>query len=123
MKVLIDTCGWIEFLTNGRLAGEYAPLLADMSKVIVPTVVQYELFKWVCRESGERLALQVIAQSEQGRVIPLSSTVALLAAELSRTYRLAMADAMIYAHAQMERAQVVTSDAHFEGLEGVQFLR
>ena len=122
MTVLVDTCGWIEFLTEGRRAEAYATVLGDMSEVLVPTVVQYELFKWVCRERDESLALQVIAHSEKGRVLPLTGSVALLAAELSRTHRLAMADAMIYAHARLEGVAVWTSDAHFENLDEVRYI-
>lgn len=123
MKILVDTCGWIEVLTNGRLVEAYAGLLEDLSRVVIPTVVQYELYKWVRREGGERLALEVIARSEQAEVLPLSTAVALDAADLSREHRLAMADAMIYAHARFERVELVTSDAHFEGLDGVRLIR
>ena len=29
MKFLVDTCGWLEWLTDGVLADEFAPYLSD----------------------------------------------------------------------------------------------
>ena len=45
MPCLVDTCGWIEWLTDGALADEYAPYLDDPKGLIVPTVLQFELYK------------------------------------------------------------------------------
>jgi len=42
---LIDTCGWIEELTAGPLAERFSPDLQHPEALIVPTVVQYELYK------------------------------------------------------------------------------
>jgi hypothetical protein len=53
MNVVVDTCGWIEWLTDGLLANEFAPYLTKLNEVIVPTSIQYELHKWICREQNE----------------------------------------------------------------------
>ncbi len=44
---------------------------------------------------------------------------ALLAAELHRQYKLATADAIVYATARQRNADLLTCDARFEGLPGV----
>ena len=49
--ILVDTCGWIEWLAEGALADSFAPHMKDPSDLLVPTTVQYELYKWVKRES------------------------------------------------------------------------
>lgn len=56
MKALVDTCGWIEWLTDGPAAQRFQPYLANPELVVVPTIVQYELYKWVCRERDEETA-------------------------------------------------------------------
>ena len=119
--VLVDSCGWIEYLTEGSLVDVYAPILEDTSNVLIPTVVLYEVAKWVRREGGEALVFEVVARMSEGCVHPLDSRVALLAAELSANHALPMADAIIYAHAQAEGITVVTSDSHFQGLPDVVF--
>lgn len=121
MNVAVDTCGWIEWLTDGLLANEFAPYLTDLDKVIVPTSIQYELHKWICREQNEVLAMDVIALTQQGNVIALTESLALLASEMAQKYKLSFADAIIYATAQQEKVELITSDDHFENLPNVRF--
>jgi predicted nucleic acid-binding protein len=121
MNVVVDTCGWIEWLTDGLLANEFAPYLTDLDKVIVPTSIQYELHKWICREQNEVLAMDVIGLTQQGNVIALTESLALLASEMAQKYKLSFADAIIYATAQQEKVELITSDDHFENLPNVRF--
>jgi predicted nucleic acid-binding protein len=121
VSVLVDTCGWIEWLTDGALAPRFQPFLAEPAVLIVPTIVQYELHRWVCREREEATALEVIGVTEQGSVIPLDTSLALLASELGAAHGLAMADAVVYATAQQAGVNLVTCDDHFAQLPGVVF--
>ena len=50
--------------------------------------------------------------------MPLDTTIALLAADLHRQYKLATADAIVYAKAQKHGAELLTCDEHFKGLPG-----
>ena len=121
--ILVDICGWIEWLTDGILADRYEYCFEDVSQIIAPTSVQFELYKWVSRKEGEQRALEAVALTEQALVIPLSTSIALLAADLSMAHELSFADAIIYATARFHHAELITSDSHFEGLQGVTFLR
>jgi predicted nucleic acid-binding protein len=56
-------------------------------------------------------------------VVPMDTGIALLAAELHQRHRLATADAIVYATAQSRGADLLTCDAHFDGLPGVVFHR
>ncbi len=123
MAVLVDTCGWIEWLADGILAEQFRPYPRQADALIVPTVVQYELYKWVRREVDHGLALQVIAWTEQSRVVPLSTALALYAADLALEHRLAFADAVIYATARQADAPLVTADNHFQGLPEVTYFQ
>ena len=118
---LVDTCGWIEWLTDGALAEKFGPPLADCTNLIVPTLVQFELYKWCLREKGEAIALDVIGLTEACLVKPLDTRIALTAADLSMHHKLAMADAVVYASALAAGARLITSDSHFSGLPGVEF--
>ncbi len=119
MKFLVDTCGWIEWLTEGVLADEFASYLSDLEKIVVPTSIQYELHKWICRERDEVLAMKIIALTQQATVVPFTESLALLASELSQKYKLSFADSIIYATAQQENVKLITADNHFEGLPDV----
>ena len=117
--IVIDTCGWIEWLTDDILCEKYAPWFEQMDNVIVPTSIQFELYKWVWRAKNKQMALEAVALTKQGKVLPLSTSIALLAADLGAEYKLSFADAIIYASAQINKAMLITSDDHFEGLPAV----
>ncbi|RTZ74584.1 MAG: type II toxin-antitoxin system VapC family toxin [Gammaproteobacteria bacterium] len=121
--VLVDTCGWIEWLTDGKLANDYAPWFQEPENLLVPTIVQFDLYKWTKRERDEALALRTVALTEQATVVPLDTSLALLAGDFALEHCLALADAVVYATARQHEALLVTSDRHFEGLAGVEYFR
>ncbi len=112
--MLIDTCGWIEWLTDGPLCAQFESYFNRIESVIVPTSVQYELYKWTARRCNLQTALEVAAVTEQGSVAPLSTAIALSAADVSAEHSLSFADSIIYATARFHNALLITSDAHFE---------
>jgi predicted nucleic acid-binding protein len=119
---LVDSSGWIQYLSDGPLAEEYLRHLSPLDGVITPTVVLYEVYKWVKRERSEEDALTVAAQVGRTRVVPLTSPIVLAAGDLSLAHGLAMADALVYATAIHEGAELVSSDADLEDLPGVLYL-
>ena len=121
MVCLVDTCGWIEWLTDGLLADVFEPYLNDPAELIIPTTLQFELYKWAKREKGEIEALEVIALTEQGWVIPLTTRLSLYAADMALQHRLSFADAIIYASARQFDVQLITADDHFKDLPEVIF--
>jgi predicted nucleic acid-binding protein len=50
--------------------------------------------------------------------VPLDTAIAQLAADLQRQFKLATADAIVYATAQKHGAELLTCDEHFKGLAG-----
>ena len=102
-----------------RSARKLGNQLPDKPQCIVPTIVQLELSKWLVRELDEEQADQVIAYTQKCVVIPLDTTIALLAADLHREHKLATADAIVYATARHQGAELLTCDAHFKGLPDV----
>lgn len=118
---VVDTSAWIEWLTGSVLGKKLGSQFPERPQCIVPTIVQLELSKWLVREVGEEQADQVIAYTQKCTVAPLDTAIALLAADLHREHRLATADAIVYATARQQRAQLLTCDAHFKGLPDVAF--
>jgi len=116
---VIDTSAWIEWLTGSALGQKLGRQLPDKPQCVVPTIVQLELAKWLAREAGQEQADQMIAYTQKCMVVPLDTGMALLAADLCREHKLATADAIVYATAQRRSAELLTCDAHFEGLPGV----
>lgn len=120
---VVDTSVWIEWLLGSAFSKKLAKQFPKKDRCVVPTLVQLELSKWLLREVGEERADQVIAYTQKCIVIPLDTTIALLAAELHRQYKLATADAVVYATARELGADLITCDAHFAKLPDVVYLK
>jgi predicted nucleic acid-binding protein len=81
--ILIDSSGWIEFFSEGPQALEYAKYLKDLSKIVTPTIVIYEVYKKIKRDRTEEEALMAVSLMKKTAVTPLEESIALLAADLS----------------------------------------
>lgn len=51
--IIVDSCGWLEWFTDGALADSYKQYLADSDNLLVPAIVLYEVLK---RGAGEEKA-------------------------------------------------------------------
>lgn len=121
MMNIVDSSGWLEYFADGPNADHFAPALGNSAELLVPSITLYEVFKIVCRQRGEDAALQAVAMMQQGRVIELSSSIALLAAKLSLEVKTPMADSIILATAQLHAALLWTQDNDFAGIPGVKY--
>lgn len=122
-KYLVDTCGWIEWLIDGKMVSHFEPYLKNVAQLVVPTLVQYELYKWMCREKNQDAALEIIGVTEKATIVPLDTHLALFAADVAKQKGLAMADAIIYATAQKYDIDLITTDEHFAKLPKVKYFR
>lgn len=119
---IVDSCGWLEWFSNGTLADEYGEHLKDSEAILVPVVVLYEVYKILKREIGEEKALLSSGLMKSSTIIPLEETLAFKAADIALTSSLAMADAMIYATALTHGCPLYTSDVDLKGLPLVHFI-
>jgi predicted nucleic acid-binding protein len=119
---VVDTSAWIEWLRDSEVGRKVDPEIPVQEAWIVPTIVQYELARWLTRRVSEEAAGSAIAFSNECVVTPLDTTLALKAAEVASAHALAMADAIIYATALESGADLLTCDAHFADLPGVVYL-
>ena len=118
---LADTCIWIEALAGTPTGQRYAPLLADSQRLVVSTLVIYELRKWALQNMSDEGADQIMVVMHAVSIVAPDESTALHAAELGRRYKLHALDALIYATALAAHAELVTCDAHFKGLPQVDY--
>ena len=118
---LVDTCIWIEFTSNTATGQTYERLLREPNKLMLSTMVVYELRKWLARHMEPEAADELMTLILTAHVVEPTSTIALQAAELSKTYKLHAMDALIYATALEHDAELVTCDAHFKDLPSVDY--
>src|SRR5271165_3888476 len=116
---VVDTSAWLEWLSDSALGRKVGLELPMKGAWIVPTIVQYELARCLAREVSEVAADDTIAFSTRCVVTPLDTRIAVQAAEIARDRALSMADAIIYATAIDNGADLLTCDAHFAKLPRV----
>ena len=109
--IIVDSCGWLEWFTDGKLANNYEKYLANQDNILMPSIILYEVYKVLKREVGEEKALLAAGYMKTSSIIPLDETLALAAADVALQEGLAMADAMIVAAARSNNCKIITSDA------------
>ena len=116
---VVDSSAWLAYFADEPNAQHFASVIEAPDALIVPSITLLEVFKKVAQQRGEGVALQYVAVMQQGRVVSLDATLALLAAALGARHKLPLADSIIYATAQQGAALLWTQDADFDGLDGI----
>jgi predicted nucleic acid-binding protein len=119
---VVDSSGWLEYFAdtpNGRI---FAKIIGDPSQVIVSSINIYEVFKRILQQRGDQDAFYAVAVMLESRVIGLDTQMSLEAVLLSREYKLPFADSILLATARAFEATLWTQDAHFAGIEGVEYI-
>ena len=114
---LVDSSGWLEYLTGSDRAGLFASAILRSEDLIVPVISIYEVVKRVLRESTDSHAKEAVQAMTKGRVVDVDLSIALSAVRL----KLPMADSLIYATAQEFGATLWTQDADFKDLPDVRY--
>ncbi|MFN0171004.1 MAG: type II toxin-antitoxin system VapC family toxin [Bryobacteraceae bacterium] len=120
---LADSSVWIEHFVGGPNAETYLPILEDPGNLIVPTIVIYEVCRFLLRKGGRAAAFEGARQLELGIVIGLDTAISLRAAKLGHQHNLPAADSIVYATAQQHNATLWTQDEDFRKLPGVRYFR
>jgi predicted nucleic acid-binding protein len=90
-------------------------------ELFVPSIVVYEVCKILLSKSSGENVKDSVHVMQTGRIIVLDVSLSIDAAEVSRIYRLPMADSIIYATTLRYDAILWTTDKHFDGLPNVRY--
>lgn len=121
MRVVLDSCVWIELLTEGPRTPDYRKALDDLESLVVPTICLTEVHRFVARTRGEEQARATSDSMRQGKVAALDAELALESARQGQGHGLSLADSIVYATARSYAAQLWTQDADFKDLPGVRY--
>ena len=118
---IVDSSGWLAYFADEPNAEHFLAPLNDETSLVVPTVMIYEVFKVVLRESNENDALQAAVAMQKGTVVDLTATLAIAASKLSLEYNLPIADSIILATAKEFNAILWTQDSAFKNINDVKY--
>jgi predicted nucleic acid-binding protein len=119
---IVDSSGWLEYFAAGENAAFFTPAIQDSEHLLVPVIIIYEVFKRIHAQKGLNAAERSIMDMHKGRIVDLDTSLAISAALLSTQLKLPMADSLILATTQSSNAMLWTQDAHFAGLDSVQYI-
>ena len=120
--IIVDSCGWLEWFTDGKLADKYKEYLAAPDNLLMPEIILYEVYKVLKREAGEEKALLAAGYMQNSPAVPLDDTLALAAADIALQEKLAMADAIIVAISRAHNCRIITSDADLKNQVNVEYI-
>jgi toxin FitB len=118
---LVDSSGWIEYLTDSPRADLFALPIEQRNQLLVPTIALFEVHKILSRRLNAELVDRCLNVMRLGRVLDLTDTRAVAASKASQAHGLALADAAMYSMALEFNAQFWTQDVDYQGLLQVQF--
>ena len=118
---IIDTSLWIEFFAGTKLDTSIITAIKKIDELYVPAICLYEVRKKFLNDNDIEKADLAVDIMKIGKVINIDSDIAVLASDVSRHYKLPMADSIIYATAKIYNAEIFTQDKHFENMEQVYY--
>ena len=118
---IVDSSCWLEYLSGSVVGEKVSKIIEDTGNLIVPSIILYEVFKKLLLEKDEDVALFIIAQVRQGRVIDLDEDLSIFAARIGKKHNLSLADSIIYATTIKYNCILYTQDKHFKDLDGAKF--
>jgi PIN domain len=81
--LLIDSSGWLEYLTGDSKAAAFARYIQGSTPLLMPTVVLYEVYKKLLMSEGKTSADRFASDALRRKVAPLDDDLAIAAAEVS----------------------------------------
>ena len=120
--IIVDSCGWLEWFSNGKLADQYRVYLADPDNILMPAIILYEVYKVLKRKAGEEKALLAAGYMKNSSVIPFDDNLTLVAADIALQEKLAMADAIIVAVSRVHNCRIISSDADLKDQPNVDYI-
>ena len=120
--IIVDSCGWLEWFTDGTLADKYKVYLENPDNILMPAIILYEVYKVLKREVGEEKALLAAGYMKNSQVVPFNATFALAAADVALHEKLAMADAIIVAISRHHNCRIISSDADLKDQVNVDYI-
>ena len=119
---LVDSCGWLEYFSDGANADFFEAALKDTKNLLVPTICIYEVFKKILFERGENPAFQAVGIMNQGTVLGLDFGLAIQSAKLSQEYKMPFVDSVILASARQYEAVIWSQDEHFKDIKSIRYI-
>src|SRR6266478_9523224 len=86
--VILDSSGWLEYLTTDTKADVFAPYFEGHRPILVPAIVLYEVRKVLLQRQTKDITDIFMSEALRRKIIPIDEEIALSAAAVSIQFRL-----------------------------------
>jgi len=134
LRLTVDSFAWIELIRGTSLGISTKAYIETADVCFTPAIVLAEVAHR-CRRDGlqdGQIERELTAMTEASTLVPINSSLAVEASQVTeelraraRSLRLRparLADGLILATARETESQLLTSDPHFQGLQGILWL-
>lgn len=125
ISYIIDSSGWIEYFSNGKLANKYSKYIEKIEpdKYFTPSLIIFEVYKKIRSNYSEEEAIKAIVHIQANTtIVDIDPKIAVESADISIKEKLSLADSIIYCTSLIKNAQIITSDKHFKGKKNVIYI-
>jgi predicted nucleic acid-binding protein len=120
--MILDSSVLLQILLAQKLAKKCEAAI-DWKTSAIPTLCLYEIYKKLRSKLTEDECMEAMSPLHVLPKLELTETVALTASDLSLEFKLGMADAIVLAHARIQRKTLITMDNDFVSIAGVLVIR
>ncbi|MGQ9468752.1 MAG: type II toxin-antitoxin system VapC family toxin [Nitrososphaerales archaeon] len=123
MTVLIDSWAWIEYWKGGSYADKAQKHIEAKEETIISTLNMLEIYHWILQHYDVGVAeAKKNTLRKRCFIIPVDEEIAIEAARIKHSLKLALADSVILATARKIGAKIVTGDPDFKGMREVIYI-
>lgn len=123
MTVLIDSWAWIEYWKGSSYADKAQKHIEAKEEAIISTLNMLEVYYWILQHYDASVAeAKKNTLRKRCFIIPVDEEIAIEAAKIKYSLKLALADSIILATARKIGAKIVTGDPDFRGMREVIYI-
>jgi predicted nucleic acid-binding protein len=129
VKYVIDSYAWIEYFMGTQTGEKIRTIIEGTDEKITPTICLAEIYSKTLKvESYELAEKQRTFIKQKSALAPLDEPSAVESAKINNKLKKeidgwGLADSIVFATAQLKKAEVVTGDDHFRKLKNVIFIK
>ena len=122
MTVLVDSWAWIEYF-KGSSAGEKAKEVIESGRqLLLSTINVSEIYLFLLRNRSSEAEKLMKFALDSSFVISLETSTSLKAAKTKYEHKIGLADAIVIATAEENKAEILTGDDDFKNIKNVIYI-
>ena len=122
MAVLIDSWAWIEYFKGTSAGNKAKEIIESGDKLLLSTINVSEIYIFLLKNKPEESDKLINFVLNSSFVMLLDSKLAISTAKIKQSKKIGLADAIVIATAEENKATILTGDDDFKNMENVIYL-